>query len=85
MWIDNAMPFGYYMIMTNDGTTKERKGMGLTKTEFRHRATAAAVMNRYVKKTGLDNLTIKQIRVNLDSGLEGVRFIIVRREDYATR
>ncbi len=85
--IDNREPMGYYTIMTNDITTKERKGMGLTQTKFRHRGAAAAVMKRYVEKTGWNNLTIRQIRVKLDSGLDGVRFIIVRKqeEDYATR
>lgn len=61
--------------------------MGLTQTRFIHRAKAACVMRSYVKKTGLDNLTIKPIRVKLDSGLMGVRYIIVRKDenDYASR
>lgn len=61
--------------------------MGLTKTRFIHRASAVAVMKRYIEATGWDNLTIKVIPVKLDSGLMGVRYIIVRKDDdnYETR
>ena len=51
----------------------------VVKTLFVHRAAAASVMRKLVAKHG-NNLTIKPI-----AAMGTVRYIIVRKEDYATR